>query len=290
VEVTALFDGDVVAYRAGFAAEKRYYYDARKPPESGGPTWDTKKEALYEIEEQYLEHDRDLEPLENALQNAKSLIANSLEAIKSKYPDSTVDYVTFVSGNQKKPNFRKEVDPQYKAHRKAEHRPTYLKDILKYLVDNHAGFSTEGCEADDFFGHAANDARKEGKVPVIVSVDKDLKQLAGMHLNLVSRKFEDVSEDYAQLFFWRQMLQGDSADNIKGITGIGEVKSRRYIPDGIHDSKAQKIVSSFYKKEYEEDWRETYNRNAKLLWIWRKIPDDCPHTLEEKQEIFHNTL
>ena len=290
MEVTALFDGDVVAYRAGFAAEKRYYYDARKPPESGGPTWDTKKEALYEIEEQYLEHDRDLEPLENALQNAKSLIANSLEAIKSKYTDSTVDYVTFVSGNQKKPNFRKEVAPQYKAHRKAEPRPTYLKDILKYLVDNHAGFSTEGCEADDFFGHAANDARKEGKVPVIVSVDKDLKQLAGMHLNLVSRKFEDVSEDYARLFFWRQMLQGDSADNIKGITGIGEVKSRRYIPDGIHDSKAQKIVSSFYKKEYEEDWRETYNRNAKLLWIWRKIPDDCPHTLEEKQEVFHSTV
>ena len=123
-----------------------------------------------------------------------------------------------------------------------------------------------------------------------VSVDKDLKQLAGMHLNLVSRKFEDVSEDYARLFFWRQMLQGDSADNIKGITGIGEVKSRRYIPDGIHDSKAQKIVSSFYKKEYEEDWRETYNRNAKLLWIWRKIPDDCPHTLEEKQEVFHSTV
>ena len=68
-KVAAFFDGDVVAYRAGFAAEKRYYFDSRNPPESGGMTWDYKKEAVKHVEEQYLEFGRKLEPIENALQN-----------------------------------------------------------------------------------------------------------------------------------------------------------------------------------------------------------------------------
>lgn len=289
-KVAAFFDGDVVAYRAGFAAEKRYYFDSRNPPESGGMTWDYKKEAVKHVEEQYLEFGRKLEPIENALQNAKSLIQNCLDAIQDKHPGQEIEYTTFISGNKKKKNFRKEIDPQYKAHRKKEHRPTYLEDILQYLIDNHNGYRTEGCEADDFFGHAQSDARKDKKEPVVVSVDKDLKQLWGEHLNLVTRKFETVRKNQARLFFWRQMLQGDTADNIRGIEGIGEAKSKRYLPDGISDEKAQEIVSSFYKKEYEEEWKEVYNKNAQLLWIWRTIPDQCPHTLEESEKVFDSTV
>ncbi len=44
------------------------------------------KEALRHVEEHYLEFGRKLEPIENALQNAKSLIKNCLDAIKKEYP------------------------------------------------------------------------------------------------------------------------------------------------------------------------------------------------------------
>ena len=282
-DVVALFDGDVIAYRAGFAAEKRYYFDVRHPPDSSpnshrGVTYTSKKEALLNIPEEHIGHDRNLEPIENALQNVKSLINQSLEAIKEKYPEATIHYFTFVSGNKNKQNFRKEIDVKYKAHRKAEHRPTYLQDILQYLVDNHNGFATEGCEADDFFGHAQTEAITNDKLPIIVSVDKDLKQLAGVHLNLVTKNFEEVTPDQARLFFWRQMLQGDAADNIVAISGIGEKKAKRYIPDGTDDTKAKEVVQDFYQKEFKENWKKVYNNNAKLLWIWRKIPDECPYT------------
>lgn len=45
MEIVALFDGDVVAYRGGFAAEKRVYFDKRLP-RSRGKEWGLKKKLF----------------------------------------------------------------------------------------------------------------------------------------------------------------------------------------------------------------------------------------------------
>ena len=79
--------------------------------------------------------------------------------------------------------------------------------------------------------------------------------------------------------FWRQMLQGDAADNIIGIHGIGDKKSKRYLPDGTTNEKAQEVVIPYYQRDFGENWEERYNRNAALLWIWKKIPDKCPYKI-----------
>tara|TARA_R100001086_G_scaffold176351_1_gene97324 strand:+ start:106 stop:948 length:843 start_codon:yes stop_codon:yes gene_type:complete len=272
-----LFDGDIIAYRAGFAAEKRVYFDIRNPPEKGGSSFSTKKEALKEVDKEHLDYQRDLEPLENALQNAKSLINGSLEVLKDSHGMTDVKYVTFISGNDQKPNFRAKVDPEYKANRDPKHKPTYLKELVDYLVKNHGGFVTQGCEADDFFGHAQSDAIQNGMVPVIVSIDKDLAQLPGIHYNLVKNELVDISKEDATLVFWRQMLEGDSVDNIKGVVGIGKVKAKKYIPAKTTDEEAKKIVTTYYQRDHDDDWEKEYNKNCDLLWIWRKIPDECPH-------------
>lgn len=272
-----LFDGDIIAYRAGFAAEKRVYFDTRNPPEKGGSSFSTKKEALKEVDKEHLDYQRDLEPLENALQNAKSLINGSLEVLKDSHGMADVKYVTFISGNDQKPNFRTKVDPEYKANRDPKHKPTYLKELVDYLVKNHGGFVTQGCEADDFFGHAQSDAIQNGMVPVIVSIDKDLAQLPGIHYNLVKNELVDISKEDATLVFWRQMLEGDSVDNIKGVVGIGKVKAKKCIPAKTTDEEAKKIVTAYYQRDHDDDWEKEYNKNCDLLWIWRKIPDECPH-------------
>ena len=284
MEIVALFDGDVVAYRGGFAAEKRVYFDKRLPPDQGGKEWGLKKEVILEVPEEHIDSFRKLEPIEHALQNAKSLINNALKDIEQTYPGSQVSYFTFVSGNKERDNFRKAIDPQYKGNRKAEHKPTYLPDLLEYLLQHHNGFATEGCEADDFFGHAQSNARKQNQLPIVVSVDKDLKQLHGVHYDLVKKVFEDVTPEQAELVFWRQMLQGDSAVNIVGISGVGAVKAKRYLPDGTDNQKAQEIVCSYYQAEHGDKWEDFYNKNAQLLWIWRTIPDQCPFTLQKTGE------
>lgn len=295
MEVIALFDGDIIAYRAGFAAEKSYYYDFRQPPEEGGRVWPYKSDVPKTFPREHLGKGKNLEPLENALQNAKSLINNSLEDIhryfSSDVPQGQVslEYQTFLSGNKEETNFRKKVDKTYKGNRKTSHKPTYLGDLHEYLLKYHNAYETEGCEADDFFGHACKDAEKEGKTAVIVSVDKDLKQIEGLHYNPVKQLFHQVTETEAQAFFWRQMLQGDAADNIIGISGIGEKKAARYIPNGTTNEKAKEFVIKYYEKEFE-NWRERFNKNADLLWIWRKIPDECPFKVEEGQESFDSPV
>ena len=194
-KILLLFDGDIIVYRAGFAAEKRYYFDSRHPPSDGGMEWETKKEARVNIDPEYLEWDRHLEPLENALQNCKSIVKNSVNYISEAYPDHSIEYVTFLSGNDEVPNFRNKIDPEYKANRKPEHRPTYLEDLKDYLVQYHCGYITQGCEADDFFGQAQTDALKNRKIPIVCSIDKDLRQLSGLHYNFVTQALEDIHED-----------------------------------------------------------------------------------------------
>ena len=279
MKVTALFDGDILAYRAGFAAEKSFYFDKRKPPEDGGQTWTYKKEVVAHIPEEYIDKGRDLEPIENAYYNVKSLINKSLSAIETHYNTDDIFYETFVTGNHERPNFRKAIDSEYKANRKDTARPTYLPELLEYIITNHNGYSSEGCEADDFFGHASVTARSNDRTPVVITIDKDLKQIAGHHYHPVKDSFFTVSENEADLMFWRQMLQGDAADNIIGIHGIGDKKSKRYLPDGTTNEKAQEVVIPYYQRDFGENWEERYNRNAALLWIWKKIPDKCPYKI-----------
>ena len=277
-KVTLLFDGDIVAYRAGFAAEKRVYHDERFPPKDGGKSFSLKKEALIEIPEEHLVWYIEAEPLENALHNCSSLIENTIDYC-SDYFDldrEHISYLTYMTGNFETPNFRLAVDPEYKANRDPNHKPTHLGEIKVYLKTKHNGYLTEGCEADDFFGQACITMKGRGVVPVICTIDKDLQQLPGFHYNFTTGTIVEVEKERASVVFWRQMLEGDRVDNITGINGIGPDKASKLIPIGMSHEQAEKTVKEHYEKEFSEDWEAMYNKNCDLLWIWRKVPDTCP--------------
>lgn len=276
--VTLLLDGDIVAYRAGFAAEKRIYHDDRTHPKDGGASFHLKKEALIEVPENHLVWYREAEPVENALHNCSSLIETTIDYACNYFEvqREKVNYLTYLTGNAETPNFRMEIDKEYKANRDPNHKPTHLGEIKVYLKAKHNGYLTEGCEADDFFGQACLTLRSKGLTPVICTIDKDLQQIAGYHYNFTTGTITEVSEERAAAVFWRQMLEGDRVDNIFGINGIGPVKSNRLIPIGMSNEKAQKTVEKAYKDEYKAAWKDRYNNNCDLLWIWRTVPDACP--------------
>jgi 5'-3' exonuclease len=56
---------------------------------------------------------------------------------------------------------------------------------------------------------------------VIVSIDKDFKQVPGLLYNPTKDEWTEVSEEEGLLFFYTQLLTGDRVDNIQGVNKIG---------------------------------------------------------------------
>jgi len=151
-----------------------------------------------------------------------------VRVLKEKRPDRTA--VVF---DAKGPNFRHQLDPDYKANRPPMD-PALAKqmDTIKKIV--HAlglpAFEREGFEADDIIATLTRQAHGAGYEVMIVSGDKDLFQLLeeGVVMwDTMRDKVHDASsveEAYgvgpkrlADLFG----LAGDSSDNIPGVPGIG---------------------------------------------------------------------
>ena len=134
----------------------------------------------------------------------------------------------------KGPTFRHEQYEEYKAN-----RPPMPEDLvvqipyIKQVVDgmNISSLELEGYEADDIIGTLAVAAEKHGFQVVMVTGDKDFKQLVSPAISIWD-PMKDRTIDYAGLkeetglepAQWVDVmaLAGDTSDNIPGVPGIGE--------------------------------------------------------------------
>lgn len=140
----------------------------------------------------------------------------------------------------KAPTFRHKAYDGYKANRKgmppelAQQMPV-LKDLLKAL--GYHLVECEGYEADDILGTLAAQCDKTGCNCVIATGDRDSLQLVSenVHVRLASTKMgkaeaelydvEKIKEEYGvtpSQMIEIKALQGDTSDNIPGVTGIGK--------------------------------------------------------------------
>ncbi len=294
--VIVLVDGDIVTYRAGFAAEKRRYYLTGYPPGTTGHIyWTSAKAAREHCELTGLDYKKDIswvrvaEPLVNALHNVHSLIDKDSKLIQRKmdalykegvigFEPSGLEVFVFLSGCTEVPNFRDKIFPMYKGSRDPEQKPTHMEEIREYIQANYNTIVSEGCEADDMFGQAIKDATAKfpNSETVIYTADKDLRQIPGFHFDITEKELNLVTESEGLLWFFKQMLIGDRVDNIEGIYGIGEVKASKLL-SGKTIPQMWDEVQRQYKRAYGPKWEEKYDINCDLLWIWRKIPDECPY-------------
>ncbi len=166
------------------------------------------------------------------------------------------EYLGVLSGPD---NFRKTINPEYKANRKDLIKPVYLDSCKDYLVENWKAVYSEGVEADDVLGY------NQTKNTIICSIDKDLRQIPGKHFNFVKLEFDEVDMEQGDKFFWKQMLIGDSTDNIFGVKGIGKVKAAKIIDPCESEQECFDIVW----EKYEGDAKR-FVMNAQCLWIMRK--------------------
>jgi hypothetical protein len=182
----------------------------------------------------------------------------------------TDDYELFLTG---KTNFRNEVavTVPYKGNRKDVKKPKHLPLLREYLQTAWGASVSDGQEADDDIAIRATELGEES---IIVSIDKDFMQVPGWHYNFVKKVKKHVTPEEGLHFFYKQILMGDSADNIKGIFRVGEKKATKMLAD-------LKTEQQFYQCCVEGLGEERVLENARLLWL-RRYPNQMWEPPSEK--------
>lgn len=163
-------------------------------------------------------------------------------------------YRSFVTGPG---NFRKHINPEYKANRKDKEPPIHLQACREFLINEWNTEVCEGYEADDALGI------NQTSTSIICTIDKDLDMIPGLHFNWVKGEIYEVSEIEALRFFYKQLLIGDKSDNITGVVGIGKVKASNLIDHLETEEEMLEVVRSLYNDD------DRFLVNAQCLWIWR---------------------
>jgi len=206
-----------------------------------------------------------VEPVEHALHNAKTLVEGIIKALKI----SDMDVTLYLSGGK---NFRYDIAKTrpYKGNRDDSQRPTHEEAIRTYLKSKWNTVVTDGIEADDALGIAMS---KYGADGVICSVDKDLDMIPGKHYNFVEDIEYEVDEELAWRTFCKQLLTGDSTDNIPGLKGIGGAKAEKMLEGFTRDEWFPEVVANYARRSGRTDWFEYLREQAKLIWIMRHPTD-----------------
>ncbi len=134
--------------------------------------------------------------------------------------------------------FRSEMYADYKAHRPP--MPDDLRMNLPWIEEVIEAFDVPcikapGVEADDAIGALARRAEAEDANVVIVSPDKDFRQLLSTHISIFrpahrGEEFEMMTADRFREEYGLEppqfidvlALMGDASDNVPGVPGIGE--------------------------------------------------------------------
>lgn len=194
-----------------------------------------------------------------AIRSVDSLIINTLMCGVDKcgYVD---EWKLFLTG---KGNFRNDiaVTAPYKGNRVDKVKPQHLAALRNHLMKEWKADMSEGQEADDSI---AIEATKLGDNGVIVSLDKDLDQVAGWHYNFIKKEAYYITEAEGLLRLYMQILTGDTADNIIGLRNIGNVRAKKMLEDAADETEMfQRCVEAYDGNE------DRVVENAHLLFLRR---------------------
>lgn len=158
--------------------------------------------------------------------HTKEFMQNILDTVDCDY------YLGFVENGDlgsNKWNFRKEFYPEYKGNRnKNDGIKFWLPKISKYLAKEFdIKVLSDEIESDDAICTMYNRFKSDYDI-TIVHNDKDLMQIAMYStesdlkfFNYRSQKLEHISQNDGFYMYFKQLLMGDSNDNIYGIPGMG---------------------------------------------------------------------
>ena len=167
-----------------------------------------------------------------------------------------------------KKNYRKEINPEYKANRRGGRKPLCFTGALEYCKDKYTFKQIPNLEADDVIGIIATTNQLTIEY-VIVSEDKDLLTVPGLHWNLKTKELYTLSEKEADFNFLTQTLTGDSVDNYKGCPSVGKVTAEKLLRSATTKGEDlwETVVNRYEKAGLSE---EDAILNARMARILRK--------------------
>ncbi len=247
-----MIDGDIVAFRAAASCllSKKKQKEGQTEPESVGI----------------------------AISRGRQCVQAILEHLQ------TQDYLLFLSGAD---NFRYDIYPAYKQHRKDVPKPPHLnrvrEDLLSYFRNT---IISENVEADDdMIIHHDPDHT------ILCSNDKDFKANGwGKHYNFTLdkdfRQVVSITPGEMDYNFMIQMLMGDKADNIIGPFGFqAKVTVQKHLDTLAQEGciEPQDIIDESYKRAYGDEADKIQLLNYRLLRLLRS-KDELATIYEEKNQ------
>lgn len=189
-----------------------------------------------------------------------------------------VNGVVFIKG---KDNFRYKVADDYKGNRKDTIEPD-VKERIDMLYEYAKGFCVESdnAEADDYCGVASALAIKENQSFIVCHIDKDLDMIPGWHYNFRKKEFYEVSLSEGYYNLMKQILTGDSTDNIQGIKGMGPKTADKILNNVDNDHLLDKVIDT-YKQKCGDNWEHEFYKSANLIYIRMDAFDFRPISLSE---------
>ena len=204
----ALLDGDTFVYQAAIGSE----FTAQ---------WDDSTWSVY----------ADFDKAARRLDDLTQAIREHTEA----------DRLVVALSDYEHPNWRLGPLPSYKANRDGSRRPLVWKPLREYIEETYESYMRPTLEGDDVLGILATNPKMlpEGD-KIICSIDKDLRQIPGLHFPLkrmmdghkTGLDIERIDKVEAARFHMEQTLTGDMTDGYPGCPGIGKVTAHRLLDGG----------------------------------------------------------
>lgn len=268
-----LIDADIVRTRCAAAAQHKEYIVYAKGLEDQGPLLEVpyvkdykawmKKEGFTD-DDVTIDVRQIVEPKHYAFHLAKKVIEGMLEAFDT---DNFDLYLT------RGVSYRKMLVPEYKAHRKDMDRPFWEGAVHDYLIDVWGAKEVSWIEADDQLG--IEQMRDPDEDTCICTADKDLWTIPGKHYDFTveGSEVEETTEEMARHMFWYQMLVGDTADNVKGVPGVGAKTAEKLLVECNSKQDYYAAVRDAYHKKFGDAGDREMLLCATALYILRKEHD-----------------
>lgn len=193
-------------------------------------------------------------------------------------------------------SIRRKLFPDYKSNRIPKPIDKWVRRVRNYLIEGNISIVDDEWEADDLIADRAKELGVNNCI--IVSIDKDLQTLPGLHFNYYQKPSKEVDqygnkvknpmkgfivvdEEKALYNFYYQMLIGDGSDGISGVQGIGP-KTASMLLFGLSDEQDFKTVTmSEYINKYGANAKYMYKKNEFLLKLGKRDVDKFIKTLNE---------